>query len=43
MTTLFSFAAVDIVLPLIVLVAGVAVSEMLFAAVDLVSIRRRAA
>ena len=36
MTTLFSFAAVDIVLPLIVLVAGVAVSEMLFAALFVV-------
>lgn len=42
-TTLFSFAAVDIVLPLIVLAAGVAVSEMIFAAGDLLTMRRGAA
>ncbi len=43
MTTLFSFVAVDIVLPLIVLVAVVAISETLFAAADLLATRRRAA
>lgn len=43
MTTLFSFAAVDIVLPLLVIVAGVAVSEMIFAAADLLAPKRRAA
>ena len=43
MTTLFSFAAVDIVVPLLVLVAGVTVSEMIFAAGDLFAMRRRAA
>ena len=43
MTTLFSFAAVDIVVPLIVLAAGVAVSEMIFVAADLLAWKRRAA
>ncbi|MFC6444701.1 hypothetical protein [Shinella zoogloeoides] len=43
MTTLFSFAAVDIVVPLLVLVAGVAVSEMIFTAGDLLALKRRAA
>jgi hypothetical protein len=43
MTTLFSFAAVDIVVPLIVLAAGIAVSEVIFAAGDLLAIDRRAA
>jgi hypothetical protein len=43
MTTLFSFTAVDIVVPLLVLVAGVAASEILFAAGDLLAPKRRAA
>ncbi len=43
MTTLFSFAAVDIVVPLLVLVAGVTVSEMIFAAADLLALKGRAA
>ena len=43
MTTLFSFAAVDLVVPLLALVAGVAVSEVIFAAGDLLVLKRRAA
>ena len=43
MTTLFSFAAVDIVVPLIVLAAGIALSEAVFAAGDLLAMNRRAA
>lgn len=43
MTTLFCFAAVDIVVPLVVLAAGVAVSEMIFVAGDLLTLKRRAA
>ncbi len=43
MTTVFSCAAVDIVVPMLVLVAGVAVSEMIFAAGDLLAVKRRAA
>jgi hypothetical protein len=43
MTTLFCFAAVDIAVPLLVLVAGVAVSEMIFSAADLLALKRRAA
>ena len=43
MTTLFSFAAVDIVVPLLVIVGSIAVSEVLFAVADLVTARRRAA
>ena len=43
MTTLFSFTAVDIVVPLLVLVAGVVASEILFAAGDLLVPKRRAA
>jgi hypothetical protein len=43
MTTLFSCVAVDIVVPLAVLVAGVVFSEMLFAAADHLTMRRRAA
>ncbi len=43
MTTLFCFAAVDIVVPLLVIAAGVAVSEIFFAAGDLLAPKRRAA
>lgn len=43
MTTLFSCVTVDIVVPLVVLAAGVAVSEALFAAADLLTVKRRAA
>ena len=43
MTTLFSCVAVDVVVPLLVLVAGVTVSEMIFAAGDLLALKRRAA
>ena len=43
MTTLFSFAAVDIFVPLLVLIAGVAVSEMIFAAADILALKGRAA
>lgn len=43
MTTLFCFAAVDIVVPLLVIAAGVAVSEIVFAAGDLLAPRGRAA
>jgi hypothetical protein len=34
---------VDIVVPLLVLVAGVAVSEMIFAAADILALKGRAA
>ena len=43
MTTLFSFAAVDIVVPLLVIVGSIAVSEVLFAVADRVTTKRRAA
>ncbi|MEW9615671.1 hypothetical protein AB3G45_17805 [Shinella sp. S4-D37] len=43
MTTLFCFAAVDIVVPLLVIATGVAVSEIVFAAGDLLAPRGRAA
>ena len=43
MTTLFSFAAVDIVVPLVVLVASVAASEAIFTAADLLAMKRRTA
>ncbi|MDX3973452.1 hypothetical protein [Shinella sp.] len=43
MTTLFCFVAVDIAVPLLVLVAGVAMSEIIFAAGDLLVMKRRAA
>ena len=43
MTTLFSFAAVDLIVPLFVLVAGLAASEMIFAAGDILLLKRRAA
>ncbi len=43
MTTLFSFVTVDIVVPLLVLVAGIVVSETIFAAADLLAMKRRAA
>lgn len=43
MTTLFSFVTVDIVVPLLVLVAGIAASEVLFAVADLFAVKRRAA
>ena len=43
MTTLFSFAAVDIVVPLLVIAAGVALSEAVFFAADLLAPRRRTA
>jgi hypothetical protein len=43
MTTLFCFVAVDIAVPLLVLVAGVAVSEMVFSTADLLAPKRRAA
>ena len=43
MTTLFSCVTVDIVVPLIVLAAVVAASEALFAAADVLAVRRRAA
>ncbi len=43
MTTLFSFVTVDIVVPLLVFVAGVAASEVLFAVADLFAEKRRAA
>ena len=43
MTTLFSFVAVDIVVPLVVLAAGVALSEAVFATADLLAMKRRAA
>ncbi len=40
MTTLFSFVVVDIVAPLLVLVAAVAVSEAIFAVADRLAPRR---
>ena len=43
MTTLFCFAAVDIVVPLLVIATGVAVSEIVFAAGDLLASQRRVA
>ena len=43
MTTLFSCVTVDIVVPLLVLAAGIAVSEALFAAADRLAMKRRAA
>lgn len=43
MTTLFCFVAVDIAVPLLVLVGSVAVSEMIFAAADLLALKRRTA
>lgn len=43
MTTLFCFIAVDLAVPLIVLVAGVAVSELIFSAADLLAMKRRVA
>ena len=43
MTTLFCFAAVDIAVPLLVLVACVAASEVIFSAGDLLALKRRAA
>jgi hypothetical protein len=43
MTTVFSFAAVDIVVPLLVIVAGVAVSGMIFLVADRLEAGRRAA
>ena len=43
MTTLFCFVAVDIAVPLFVLVAGIAVSEFVFAASDLLAPTGRAA
>jgi hypothetical protein len=43
MTTLFCFVAVDIAVPLLVLVAGVALSEAVFMAGDLLTLKRRAA
>ena len=42
MTTLFAFVAVDIAVPLLVLAAGVAVSEAIFVAGDLLAVRRAA-
>jgi hypothetical protein len=43
MTTLFCFAAVDIVVPLLVIATGVAVSEIVFATGDLLAPKRRVA
>ncbi|MCR6498559.1 hypothetical protein MUO32_05915 [Shinella sp. CPCC 101442] len=43
MTTLFSCVTVDIVVPLVVLAAGIAASEVLFAAADLLAVKRRTA
>lgn len=43
MTTLFSCVAVDIVVPLLVLAAAVAVSEAIFSAGDRLALKRRAA
>lgn len=43
MTTLFALLALDIAVPLAVLAAGVAVSEAVFVAGDLLILHRRAA
>ena len=43
MATLFCFVAVDVAVPLFVLVAGVAVSEIIFATSDLLATTGRAA
>lgn len=43
MTTLFCCVAVDISVPLLVLAAGVAISEAIFVAADLFAFTRRAA